>query len=271
MRHDMYKVIVERPRRAGYYAKARKGRYYETVASSIRNAVEAYYWEEEADEPPCKESIRPKGRGAGRKELNENLMPLWRFLEGKVGTLWNDVYSEIRTNLSPNSAVQMHVVQHLKTAVETSAFLIDEKPYRAPMYGGNLISLEEAAFYRHQFYVHPTTGLLCVSPCKSRRPIKVEQNNIIKMSEKHQFRFIDGIWYWIRLESIPQNLGILSRYSYWRGVRGLEFDHVGDVLFPQGLSEWRRKAEYSRENIRAVEKRQCGRRELKLIQKLLSK
>ena len=76
-----------------------------------------------------KEGINP-ARGMGglqRKELNENLGPLYRFLNSKVGCLWNDVYSEIRENIDTKSAVQMHIMSHLYDMIEKDAIELDGK------------------------------------------------------------------------------------------------------------------------------------------------
>jgi hypothetical protein len=269
MRHDMSKVLVERPRRRGYYSGFRKGRHYETIASSIRNAVDAYFYDpDEAESPPSMESMRPKGRGVDRKELNENLGPLWGFLQSRVGRLWNDVYSEIREHLGPDSAVQMHVVQHVKQGVVTDTVIVDGKVGYYGKYGRGFLSLEGTSNYK-LFYVHPLTGILCVTPVKRQKyPRKDRPESVIQISEKIQYRYIDNVWYWVRLDRIPKALGIPSRYYY--SLNPLEFDHVGDILFKDGLRSWQRKYQYGNEFFYAVEKRQCGRRELKQIKRILS-
>src|ERR1700736_4653085 len=57
----------------------------------------------------------------GRKELNENLAPLRRYLERQVGRPWNKVYSEIARHLRVDSAVQQHVREHLRDFVAVEA------------------------------------------------------------------------------------------------------------------------------------------------------
>lgn len=47
------------------------------------------------------------------KNLNENLRPLYQFLDKSVGRRWDDVYSEICTNINPNKAIDFHVLQHV--------------------------------------------------------------------------------------------------------------------------------------------------------------
>src|SRR6202047_4117718 len=98
MRGDMPKVIVERPRRGG--GRARKGRA------------------RPFEELPGKEGMRRRYVLSGdRKELNENLAPLRRYLERQVGRPWNKVYSEIARQFHADSTVQQHVRGHLRDFV----------------------------------------------------------------------------------------------------------------------------------------------------------
>jgi hypothetical protein len=92
MRRDMSKVIVERARRGG---RVGKGRYKNFNLEDL----------------PIKEGMRhPRKYG---KELNENLAPLYRFVQSQVGRPWNKVYSEIREFINSNSTIQQHVLVHL--------------------------------------------------------------------------------------------------------------------------------------------------------------
>ena len=100
MRKDMAKVIVERPRRGSHFLD-KEHRY------SNRD--------DEGDSFPLKESMRK--RYANRKSLNENLRPLERFLNSKIGHRWSKVYSEINEHINVSSAVQAHIRQHLKHMV----------------------------------------------------------------------------------------------------------------------------------------------------------
>jgi hypothetical protein len=112
MRSDMAKKLVERPR---YPGRKRKGR-----ARPL-------------EELPLHE---PMSMGRGSKGFGENLAPLRRFLERRIGQPWDRVYGEIRTRLSPASAVHMHVLQHLAWEVERHAVIIDGRPHHPPGYGG---------------------------------------------------------------------------------------------------------------------------------------
>lgn len=294
MRHDMFKVIVERPR-YGVYGK-QKGRNKEKSRSSIKAAVNNYMNQSEIliesldlmepmlsceiEVPSNKEGMRPKGRGVDRKELNENLEPLWRYLQSQVGRCWDDVYSDIRRNLSPRSTVQMHVVQHLNWQVKKSTYLgKDGRVYEHSKYNRGGMSdpcLEDPTIYKYGFYIHPVTRKLCVSPTKTKRP-KKNQPTKFQISSLVQYRLIDGEWMVVEFEKIPRSEGKKGNYQYLGKVymgglfpESLDFKDVGDFLHPKGLQNHAREAAYGFSNIRAVRKRPLGKREVKKLQTLLA-
>jgi hypothetical protein len=150
MRSDMFEVIIERPRvNRGYNRpKGRRG--------EARRQQEA----------PVRESTS-RHRG-GSKVLNENLAPLRRFLRSRVGRPWNDVHSEICSLLNVRSAVQKHVLDHVKDMVEVNVVLVDGRPHHAAghLFAGALIVRSRW----RGFYVCPRTGLLCLSRWRWGRP-----------------------------------------------------------------------------------------------------
>jgi hypothetical protein len=151
MRSDMFEVIIERPRVNRGYIR-RKGRRGEA-----RRQQEA----------PVRE---PVGRGwGGSKVLNENLAPLRRFLRSRVGRPWNDVHREICSLLNVRSAVQKHVLDHVREMVEVNVVLVDGRPHHAPghWYAGSLIVRSRW----RGFYVCPKTGRLCLSRWRWGRPV----------------------------------------------------------------------------------------------------
>jgi len=101
MRSDMAKVIVERPRRGGGARYAR---------GSQPDGPSMELWRR-------REGMKTAWRD--RKTLNENLAPLWRFLRSRIGRPWDKVYSEVCERINKNSAVQLHVWQHLMQEVIT--------------------------------------------------------------------------------------------------------------------------------------------------------
>ena len=130
MREDMYELLIERPRGGwrGRRDKARPPRDPDLL-------------------PAFESSSRHRG---GTKSLSENLKPMVRFLEKHLGRPWNDVHSEISARLRIDSAVQKHVMDHLRQMVEVNAILVDGC-VRAP---------EGDWLARRSFYVCPRTGQL---------------------------------------------------------------------------------------------------------------
>ena len=98
MREDMAHVVVERPRLKPY--NIRKGR-----SVSLK------------DMPSHEGMRRGHALQGDRKQLNENLAPLRRYLEKQVGRPWSKVYSEIARHLRIDFAVQQHVRDHIEDFV----------------------------------------------------------------------------------------------------------------------------------------------------------
>ncbi len=148
MRPDMFKVIVERPR----------------VSDSARRPGREWFRERQDPEfAPTVESMR---RRRHDKTLNENLAPLYRFLRKNVGRPWNKVRSEIAEHVRPTSAVQAHVLQHLRDFVEEHPVMVDGAPH-CIAYGGLRPLVVGGGRYR-SLYVDPKTGILRIAE-KPRR------------------------------------------------------------------------------------------------------
>ena len=101
MRPDMYEVIIERPRHGHWRGYPRQW---------MRNR-------QRAREPDVDLPVREPMGAYRDKSLNENLAPLVRFLRSRVGKPWAKVRSEITARLSVGSAVQKHVMDHVKEYV----------------------------------------------------------------------------------------------------------------------------------------------------------
>ncbi len=182
MREDMAKVIVERPRIPAF--KVRKGR------------------DRSIEDLPFREGMR-RGHAlhGDRKELNENLAPLRRFLESQVGRPWNKVYAEISAHLRVDSAVQKHVRDHLRDFVAI-------KPRRINQ-GWRPTGMDDLWWQR--LYVHPVTGLLCRTDrlpeerARRRRIASRPKKPVdrIAVTDVLEFRRIKGIWYEVELAAMP--------------------------------------------------------------------
>jgi hypothetical protein len=142
MRSDMPKVIVERPR------------------IGLRKVSRGKSWDQNSspDDLPTKEGMRFRHTVLGtRRELNENLAPLRRYLSRQVGRPWDKVYSEIRAHIGAGSAVQLHVLQHLWQFVERYVTVGERGVVCAgPLYFGRAPYSLRAG----ELYIHPQTGRL---------------------------------------------------------------------------------------------------------------
>lgn len=194
MRKDMAKVIVERPR---------SGRSWPLKPGRTRAL--AY-----DDGEPLRASMRePKVREKKTKHLNENLAPLRRYLEGRVGRPWNKVYAEISEHLKPTSTVQQHVRDHIEDFVAVKTRMRQGEVMAVSRWGG-----EAPLSAAHQpLYVHPRTGLLRKNEhwkrwaaARRERWKREEAERAQRMrviDAKTQAHLFDGVWWEIKIAKTP--------------------------------------------------------------------
>lgn len=188
MRADMSKVIVERPRRR---FPLKNGSAY--PRGSLENR-----WGPELEDAPRLESM---GGIYGDKWLNENLQPLVRFLRSQVGRPWNKVHAEIAERISGRSAVQKHVLDHLRDYVSEHVEIVGKEIWsfqsrfdvRRPLHSRGNFS---------KFYVHPRSGILKRAPDAPRKITKPDPDRRTLTNDR-EHRRIDGIWYELILHRIP--------------------------------------------------------------------
>ena len=139
MRADLFKVIVERPRRGRSWAmspKLKRSRDQDIKFIGHKRHVHV--------------------QGGPYKRLNENLGPLVRFLRRRRGCRWDDVFSEICAHLDTGSTVKMHVRMHLKDFV---MFGIARGRHGEWMHDGQVIRRDRMRWWR-RFFVDPDDGVL---------------------------------------------------------------------------------------------------------------
>jgi len=132
----MYKVIVERPRRGGGWA--RPGRE-----------------PRDPDDRPHQENMRHR-LGMRRKSLNENLRPLQRWLDRQAGRRWDAVYSELCRHVDRRNTVQQHIHVHLRDFVAIDVLEIGGRLCVARDWGGTVALVDS----RCRLYVDPRNGCL---------------------------------------------------------------------------------------------------------------
>ncbi len=201
MRADMYKVIVERPRRGG-------GVEFNSEARQYRNSEDT------------QNKIGIKKGHLRRKYLNENLNPLKRFLESQVGRPWDKVYSELSKGIDRRNTVQEHIYAHIEqfVAIKTQWQETENKPtdnghcviVKNKGWRGAWLTLRDSY---SELYVHPKSGLLLKNPyyerwsAQSRRERQLKEKTIALqrhiISPRLEYRFIDEQWYEIIKEQFP--------------------------------------------------------------------
>ena len=141
MRHDMAKVVTERPRH-GHGNPSRKW--------GLRLREHDF---DADDHGPTRAPIaRGHQYGWHAKEFSDLLGPLRRYLHTQVGRPWNNVWSDITRNLDHRSLSGRHIVSHVLWDVERNTWLgEDGRVYRRRSSDTVPVS---------GFYVHPRTGLL---------------------------------------------------------------------------------------------------------------
>jgi hypothetical protein len=185
MRSDMSHVIVERPR---CRISKKNGSWYPRGSLKMK-------WYPDLELAPKREGY---GGAYAEKYLNENLQPLVRFLRSRVGRPWNEVHSEMSQHVSCTSAVQKHVLDHVRQYVN-----------QHPRIEGGVV-LEHrwngwvplvSVGMRFSFYVCPKTGILRLAPIgkrKGRNKPPVDPHARTLPDGRH-LRRIEGLWYEVQL------------------------------------------------------------------------
>ncbi|PCC72161.1 hypothetical protein SAMN02745121_01370 [Nannocystis exedens] len=232
----MYEVIIERPRTGGGWGG--KGRR----AEMRRRA-----------DPETAPYAEPISRGRGSKHLNENLAPLRRFLLSRVGRPWDAVHAEIAATLRVTSAVQKHVLDHLRDMVYTHVMKAGDRLYERGSWGVREIDGRRWA----PVYVCPETGLLKKVPRRPARYKPPVARDVVPIDSGAQYRKIGGQWYRITLAPIPADPSWLEQHDVLLGpLRSL-----GTTWQMASLL----REHYGRTDRYATEKRQIGKKELRRL------
>lgn len=192
MRKDMYKVIVERPRRGGGYR------------SEMPMPVDL-------DDSPKQEGLKRRHRS--RKWLNENLRPLERYLASQVGRPWDKVYSEICAGIDRRNTVQQHIHQHLEDFVATRLVRVDGVLCHHGGWSG-LRPIDSE--WGPRFFVDPDNGLLRRNRGReeARRASRQRRHrsallrdgwhreDLRRIDAQWQLHRIGGVWYRVEVADI---------------------------------------------------------------------
>lgn len=140
MRNDMFKVIVERPRRS-FGGKPRVKLRHDPLQDRTKVGTKRF-----ADH-----------QNRRTKELNENLAPLRRYLRKQRGRPWSKVYSEIRATIDARSTVKQHVLEHLEDLIVVRVSYDKDGMHLGHSFGGRPWPLHEL---HQELYVDPKNGIV---------------------------------------------------------------------------------------------------------------
>lgn len=184
MRNDMNKVLVERPR-IGHGKKFREVRHNKKFNDDVSMH---------------RESMRFRYKITGdTKQLNENLSPLYRWLDSKIGKRWDDVYSELRSTFNVDKTINDHIMIHVHQHVVKSTYTEDGKVFDTDCkysYGRDHNELSN-----NQIYVD-ADGIIRIY--RKVKPPRVSYTVIEKQHREAQhgkrignrwIRRIDGVWF----------------------------------------------------------------------------
>jgi hypothetical protein len=233
MREDMHKVIVERPRYGHSHASAK-----------TRLRIRDYDPDKAYDYPSRISTARRHLYGYAAKSFNDFLSPVRRFLQKRVGTPWNAVYSELVRGLDRRKVTGRHVLQHVELMVERNCYFDVAGQPRAKRGDRPVTGL----------YVDPRDGALrkaiAVSKTQRDRP-----PSRVRVDALTQFERINGIWYLHISEFLDPREVI--RYD-WDPLKRVYTDVRREDI--PGVARTHR-----------VRTKQANKRELKLLHALLTK
>ena len=205
MRKDMHKLLCERPRNG----HKDRDRDREIPARRYSQRLELVRGEDEDGEyvesnSPSSMKMGKGWTGGGTKELNENLNPLYRWLDKQVNRPWDKVYSELRQRIDVRSAVQLHIMEHLWDRVERDVEIVD---------GVACAKMEswEGRWRSGQLYVNPETGILCKAKVKSKSKGYKQDPRVIKVDDLTFLCQIKGIWYEVTYSHKPPKGPFINR------------------------------------------------------------
>lgn len=127
-----------------------------------------------ADSRRC-EGMTRLHRG-GTKYFNDNLSPLRRFLQRRLGQPWTLVYQELSQKLDRRSVAGQHVYQHLEEMVYRRVDKIEDAWFRTT-YGGKVLPLPPEKWGGYPFFYLDAKGILRLwpRPPRTKRALGAER------------------------------------------------------------------------------------------------
>ena len=242
MRSDMKKVVVERPR---WGSRLRNQKF----GAKLRYIPDHDY----EDQTKKARGFESWHNGWG-KSFTDVLGPLWKYLHRNLGRPWNKIYSEMCESLDKRKVTGRHIFEHLKHMVELDCYVDDDGKVKYKQYRRYVFNADQRQEV-HGYYVHPRTGLLCEGRGETyrqrrRREMLTEPPNRLPLGNDMAYQKHEGIWYKIKLMRVVVDFNSRATQVY-------------DLFLKRKVQlNWG-------VNWVVTEKRECGRRELAEIQRML--
>lgn len=221
MRSDIDRVIITPPRWGSSEPNEDVG-IDRRLAKKYRNDPEAL------EDLPKKASMKPGNHKhyAERKMLSDFLAPLEGFLDKACGRDWDDVYSEIRANISTSKTLDMHILEHLDDMVEFGC-KVNEDDSLEKISTGEIFR----PWYRYGFWYTDEDNILrryrSRKPKRRTPPVSTTWNNTLLIQQSEGWRA-----YRLNptraIETIPQ---VMSVERSGVGIRGV-YDEYLETIRP---------------------------------------
>ena len=153
--HRLDRIVIERPR-SGMRISSQK-RIRRQIKQQLQQAKYDY---QEADIGTLKPCYKQAERGIRSKDFSDHLNPLYRWLHSKVGQPWDDVYAELSQLLEFNTLAGQHILVHVWGFVTRDVVIIDRIPYELGYHFPRELGTWRG---KGELYVHPETGILCIT------------------------------------------------------------------------------------------------------------
>ncbi|BAZ37955.1 hypothetical protein NIES4101_38820 [Calothrix sp. NIES-4101] len=173
--HRLGKIVIERPR-VGWRISQKKVTGYKKTLYKLTQELR----EDEGLFSPY--IIKNRWR---TKSFSDNLSPLRRWLRSQVNRPWDSVYSELCRKIETKTLAGQHLLFHLFTIVERDVVMIDNVPYSR--------NHRQLGYWRHELYVHPETGFLCVAKQVYHSTYKEGDDEVF--IDNQRYCKINDIWY----------------------------------------------------------------------------
>ncbi len=253
VREDMYKVIVERPRR---------GKEGGAAAARLRRDFDG----------PMRLGMRA---GYGYRNLNENLAPLRRYLRAQLGRPWNKVFSEICAGIDRRNTVQQHIHQHIRDFI---AIDVEVREGRLVDRADRWKFLRSDFGFFQELYVDPRSGLIRLNrhyrawrrdaaAHRKREAAETAARRRV-LDERTLLLLLEDIWYRVEVGVLPGER-VVENVIEGKAHRQVLAEPRYDVVLRKPISramqaEMRQCKEiYGSMNLYAVSKRQISTREIK--------